>query len=68
MNADRAAELVTRKRREYGLPPIHLTQDQKVAAYNSLVAQATFKGVSIETAIEATVKMHKQSEMLGRPL
>ena len=68
MNADKAAELVTRKRREYGLPPIHLSQPQRAAAYQSLVAQAAFKGISIESAIEATVKMHKQSEILGRPL
>lgn len=68
MNADKAAELVNRKRREYGMDPILLTQAQKDAAFKSLMAQASFKGVSLETAIESTVRMHKQSEMLGRQL
>lgn len=68
MNADKAAELVNRKRREYGLAPVILTQAQKESAFKSLVAQARFKGISLESAIDATVKMHKQSELLGRSL
>ena len=68
MNADKAAILVNRKRADYGLPPVSLTVPQREAAYKSLVEQARFKGVSLETAVDATVRLQYQSHLLGRPL
>lgn len=68
MNPVKAAEMVNRKRVTYGLAPVVLTEPQRNAAYESLVRQAAFKGCSLETAIDATVAMHYQTHLLGRPL